>query len=971
LADVDGNARRVVRQTYGRFRLLTFDHDPVTRGPTVEIAHEALIRTWPRLRRWVDEDRDDIRQPRELAAAARQWKAGAAGLYDAGYLLTGSRLDHFQSWAAQTEIQLTRLEQEFLEISQQVRYKKLTDEHERREREMATLRRLAEEQTLRAEEQAESAAGLRRRSLFLSAALIIAAILAITAVSFSRIAANNADLAAARAAEALTNADLAATREGEAQSNANLAATREAEAAAERGIALTAQAQALAEANVRATAEAIAVQERINAEQQADLSFARELSLAAANNLESDPELSILLAQQALGITNTLEAESVLRIALQESRTLRQFTAVGGFAVYHPDGTLAATSTETELLIWDTTDGSVAVRIPHPAPARLFSPDGSRMFTPDGSQLVVGDENGGVTIYDTTTGVQQHFIQAFEGYVSTLDITPDGRLLAVGSDTGVLAMWDLETMTNVYTLQASEIGWINRAHFTPDGARLATAGDDFFIRLWDSTTGEELLALGPDLNYPMRMAFSADGALLYAVLGDGELFGDVRVWDVSATAVSTDTPQSTFANEHDALVNDLIVSPDGSRIATAGLDSTIHVWDSANPGSGPILRLSGHRGGVFQAEFDPTGERIMSSSTDGIRIWDISTAGPGEIQNIAAHDIWISGAAYSPDGTRLTTAGSDGLIQTWDAATADLIAAWPAHAGDVWWIQYAPDGSALASGGLDQLVKIWNPETGELLQTLSGHGEGMIGGLFVGVMAVEYSPDGSMLASAGADGTARIWDPQTGAELAVITPAEGAGGVTRVKFSPDGAYLVMTTDAVFAADAPVGFMVWDITRGEILYVNSDFDTPRIWGLDVSPDGRYIAIGETGGALAFYHADSGAPAFTLEGHASTIFHLTFSPDGALLASADIQGSVRLWDVANQTLFKELYQHGGGVDKVRFSPDGRHVVTVGQELIARIFTLDQDELLAIVTARATRPLRDDECRRYLHSDGCPAE
>ena len=66
---------------YGSCRLLTFDHDPATRGPTVEVAHEALLSEWDRLREWLHDSREDIRQQRLLAAATAEW---ASMEYDPG-----------------------------------------------------------------------------------------------------------------------------------------------------------------------------------------------------------------------------------------------------------------------------------------------------------------------------------------------------------------------------------------------------------------------------------------------------------------------------------------------------------------------------------------------------------------------------------------------------------------------------------------------------------------------------------------------------------------------------------------------------------------------------------------------------------------------------------------------------------------------------------------------------------------------
>ena len=86
---------------YGRYRLLTFDHDPATREPTVEVAHEALLREWNRLRLWLDESRDDVRLQRTLAAFAAEWKENEE---DDGFLLRGSRLDLLGGWAAATTL---------------------------------------------------------------------------------------------------------------------------------------------------------------------------------------------------------------------------------------------------------------------------------------------------------------------------------------------------------------------------------------------------------------------------------------------------------------------------------------------------------------------------------------------------------------------------------------------------------------------------------------------------------------------------------------------------------------------------------------------------------------------------------------------------------------------------------------------------------------------------------------------------
>ena len=73
--DVDRLVLRSVLDTFGRHRLLSFDRDPITRSPTVEISHEALLTEWTRLRDWIDGARHDVRVQRRLAEAMREWIA--------------------------------------------------------------------------------------------------------------------------------------------------------------------------------------------------------------------------------------------------------------------------------------------------------------------------------------------------------------------------------------------------------------------------------------------------------------------------------------------------------------------------------------------------------------------------------------------------------------------------------------------------------------------------------------------------------------------------------------------------------------------------------------------------------------------------------------------------------------------------------------------------------------------------------
>ena len=167
LASLDVNRSRMdaVIQAFGRHRLLSFDTDEITREPTVEIAHEALIGAWTRLREWIVEAREDLRTHRRLLASADEWLASGG---DPSFLLTGARLERLASWASQTPVALGR-ERQFVDESIERHEQEMRAEHARAAHERSLERRSA-----------------RRRRAFVS----VLAVASLVAASLTAIAVN-------------------------------------------------------------------------------------------------------------------------------------------------------------------------------------------------------------------------------------------------------------------------------------------------------------------------------------------------------------------------------------------------------------------------------------------------------------------------------------------------------------------------------------------------------------------------------------------------------------------------------------------------------------------------------------------------------------------------------------------------------------------------------------------------------------
>lgn len=136
--DLDPVELADVLERFGRHRLLTFDRDPITGDATVEVAHEALLDAWERLRAWIEEHRADLHRRERLAAAVTEWDV--SGRSD-DYLLTGDRLDQYLDWQERTSLRLTPDAQAFLEASRRRRDEEVAQDAARRAHEAGLRRR--------------------------------------------------------------------------------------------------------------------------------------------------------------------------------------------------------------------------------------------------------------------------------------------------------------------------------------------------------------------------------------------------------------------------------------------------------------------------------------------------------------------------------------------------------------------------------------------------------------------------------------------------------------------------------------------------------------------------------------------------------------------------------------------------------------------------------------------------------------
>ncbi len=873
--------------TFAAYRLLSLDHDPASRRPTVEVAHEALLREWAQLRNWLEESRADIRTQRLLAAAAAEWRAANR---DPSYLLRGARLAQFEDWAEKSAVALTLDERAFLDDSLTARQTRQAEEKARQQRELKAAQRLAETEKARAEaehrraeEQAHAAGRVKRGALLLAGVSVIAIILAVIAF-------------AARA-----------TAQRAADVNHSLVLAADAQDANENG----------------------------------DVDLALALALEAANVDQPPPETLRALSTVALGPgTRAIlkgHSNSVRTVAFAPDSKI---ALSGSCAELDPGGNCV----QGELILWDVsaaTSASLSTKLNTglESAVELKRLSGhtnwvnGAAFSPDGQTALSGSGDGTLILWNVETG---EVIRRFEGHtggVNSVAFSPDGQTALSGSDDATLILWDISTALNTSVAKGEEIrrfkghtGGVNAIAFSPDGQTALSGSDDSALILWNVATGEEIRRIEGHTGEVEDLAFTPDGSAALSTANDQTL----RLWNLET---GEQTRQEVFGGG----ANFLAISPDG-RTAVHGVDYELRLRDIGqwqergrllgHPKKSPVrsiaispdgrLILSGAEDGslilwnlagqdildrfqagemLFAVDVSPDGRRVLVGGATGDPIlWDVERS--QIIRRFKGDGIPIDpgGAAFSPDGRYALTAAEDVFGESgatslilWDIERGEKIRRFEEHITYARSAAFSPDGRMALSGSQDFTKEgafgdliLWEVETGRVIRRFDSTDD---------ITSIVFSADGSRALTGSAYFTnATLWDVATGQKIRRFEGHEGP--VFSVVFGPDEATALSSSE-----DGSI--ILWDIETGDIIrrYLGHE---RGVWGLDISPDGCYIISGSDDGVVILWDFETGEELRRFNGHTAWVPDLAFSPDGQSAFSVSMDGSLIQWQISDQPL-----------------------------------------------------------------------
>lgn len=543
-------------------------------------------------------------------------------------------------------------------------------------------------------------------------------------------------------------------------------------------------------------------------------------------------------------------------------------------------------------------------------------------------------------------------------------LSPDQSKLAIGGHDGQLVIWDLNTDRELHRFQAHPYRTC-RVAFSCDSQILASASIDNEVALWDCQTAAPLRSLSGS----RAISFSpVDRAFAYRTAG--RAIGILNA--ISADPLIIENADPDF-------IETLEFSHDGQRIASAGWDGHIRIWDAT---TGQLMRtLDGHQQSVWAVAWSPDGRFLASGdSTGGVSIWNTDNA--RRISGHSDHESTINSIAFSSDGQWLASASGDNTVHLRSVKSGRLLQVLKGHSAAVHSLSFATDGTFLMTASIDGTVKRWELDRASQPDLLEHP---------CPVNSVVFLDNGRTIATAGIDGNIRYWDLADGTLRTEVSAHQGA--VWRIAaLQVDGQPLLISSGqdehvrvwdrqthqcilklnspprsldplpiAVFAGDSLVAFSdkthnvaVWDLRNRKQL---ASYKTGRVEDLDFSPDGRFL-LSALGPFLEIRDSRSGDLLLQWEGASRVTKHVRFSPDGRKIAAATHNQLVKLWQrddapgalPENLTSPRVLTGSAGIVDALNYSHDGTVLATAGDDRVIRIWDAETDQQRAVLVGHS---------------------
>lgn len=828
-------------------------------GHRIEIIHETLATTWPRLGNWRREDAAGAQLQQQLSTAARHWDERRR---PADLLWRGAALADLVRWQASTDGSLTELEEAFSRAS------------------------------------ITWAARARRRRLG-----AVAGAFAVLAASVFGLVVANHTIAVQRAAavERLAANFEERGRVAVADGDAARAMLYLAEAArlGAHGPGfdiLTAQAAKPLGGGLEIVGHSkVGIDSMPDGEWLLTINTDRELSAwergHEPTHLADGIHSAAVVGDLAIALSTQGEVLAIERNGHVRWRATRSVAELGGFAGVAGSASHGfAVSFDLNTEIWDLATGRLRAELANAARVSALAVDPIRSrfatgdiegtvtvwdattakkiatceahngvvraldFAPDGRMVVSGGNDGEVRICDTSSGLTVHRLIGHSHQVLTVAVSPDGQAIVSGGRDGKPRLWDFRTGMLVAVLEGHR-GAVWIARFSPDGSRLLTLGsDDGSARLWN----REGMALGSLQGHGGRLDsgyWDRDGRHVITSGTDGA----IRRWDVDLAVVAH--PRRA----HTASIVDLAVSKDDRWALTASDDKSVVLWDQRAHQLRAQLR---HDAKVQSVAFAADDSSALTVDDAGAaRIWRV----PDGALLVKLGAVNIAAASYTHDAGVIVTAGEHSVM-FWTTAGQELGTIPLGYAADRLVID--PSGRWLFVRGATSSILVIDLESRTAVKHLAIR-DSKVRGIAADASRVAIT-DGRSI---------RLW--QLGSWDPVGELVGHRSAVAELWFLVDGRLVSTASDTVLVWGAD-GQLCGRLAGGE-----------RVFDVSASADGAFIATTSNDGAVRIWDAARYRRLLVLPGHRLPAHDVHVTHDSASVLSAGSDGRLVTWEIDHRS------------------------------------------------------------------------
>ena len=378
---------------------------------------------------------------------------------------------------------------------------------------------------------------------------------------------------------------------------------------------------------------------------------------------------------------------------------------------------------------------------------------------------------------------------------------------------------------------------------------------------------------------------------------------------------------------HRGRITQLVYSPDGSRLASAGQDGTIRVWDLE---SGRLAHvLADPNANVANLAWSVDGESLQGTAVadPGRRsVWDI------EQDRIRTGGRTRTGVDWHDSSGVCWSAGSQAPARILDEVAGllniQLPSAWASRRRSITALAVSPERQQLACGDDDGTIRVLDATSGKVRHTWPAVWCGPI-------QSICFSPDGQTLATQAGAGTVCLWDADRWEPLRKFETESITHGVNSaigaIAWATDGAYIARADNRQMIVE------ILDLHSGDVLRSLSG-NVDRITSVSWSPDGRLIAAGTLDGTIHVWdlESDSGVPSVTMTAHSGTVSALEWTPDSTSLITTGHDGKIKIWDSRNETLADSFERQTDPITCSALSRDASVLATGSPDGIIRLWS-----------------------------------